>query len=75
MDYWLMFSKLLDSSKSAACNFAVTLFGFWSSHQQNVCSVAEYTQTGLLLCGSHKAGFKKSQTNTNAHKHTNTHTH
>jgi len=33
VDYWLLFSKLLDFSKSVACNFAVTLPGFWYNHQ------------------------------------------
>ena len=43
VDYWLLFSKLLDSSKSDACNFAVKLLAFWYSHPPaNVRSVAEY---------------------------------
>ena len=44
VDYWLLFSKLLDFSKSVACNLAVRLLGFWYSQQQkfNVHSVAEY---------------------------------
>ena len=34
VDYWLLFSKLLDFSKSVACNLAVRLLGFWYSQQQ-----------------------------------------
>ena len=58
VDYWLLFSKLLESSGSQLCGAAARLLAFWYSHQQvAVRWQTTYSECFSIACGVRQGGI------------------